>query len=175
MKYIFLSIFLLLIGCGKTPQPLKVGSHQLSGGEVESFIHETNEIYTATCNTVEDRTYVFPTREWISGSFAESYKDFLKAVSNTKWTQETFDCDNFSGAAKIWAEILHSSTPNKSVETALAIGKWAYIRDDGQAHSINVFIVFEDNRYKLVFFEPQLQSIVLLSTNELKNTLYFNF
>jgi hypothetical protein len=111
-----------------------------------------------------DTQYSLPAEDWLSGSFASGLGSLLGQLGFA-WSAEKMDCDDFARFAASYAALLHSKSGNK---TGLAFGEFWYTRADGQGHAINVAVIRSGSgELALRFFEPQTQSIVELTKEEI--------
>lgn len=78
-----------------------------------------------------------------------------------KYAEEVRDCDDFARFAASVAQLWNAKSENEG--HALAFGEFWYVKDNGDAHAINVALV---EGGKVVFFEPQTQRIVELTESE---------
>lgn len=109
-------------------------------------------------------------KHWIETVLKDSFNDF-RARYKIAYNTQAFDCENFSRLYANWADILHSRTPGHPV-SGIAIGTFAFTRDDGLNHAINIAIC---NNGEVVFIEPQSGNIIQLSDNEKWNALDCRF
>jgi hypothetical protein len=172
---LFAFFFLFIFGCSKPNAKIPNNPHQLTQSQIVDFIERTNNITPFMGKVLADSVYSLPTREWISTTYSTSLDKFFFSLGNLKWAEDSHDCDNFAVGGLFWAQQLHASMYAKTGKSGLAVGEFWYTRDDLVNHAINIFIIFEDNQYKLVFYDPQLFKIVQLSDVEQFNALYYRF
>lgn len=147
-------------GCGKKPKPQPV-HYQTASGIRDILGKDGINPDVAICM---DRNYALPSEQWLAGDFSNSFMKMLKTMKSNSWLEERNDCDNFAEGARWFAQILHNNTMEQPC--ALAFGVICYKRDiDGVGHAINLVLVF-DEVYKLVYYEPQNGSRLLLSPKE---------
>ncbi len=175
MRFLFLILFLLLIGCGKQPAKIPTGPHSLNADELRLCLEYTNGLSTLDCSRISDKEYVFPTREWIKGEFTKSLQDYFYTIGKSKYIPSVFDCENHTQISVGWANILHANSSNRPKEAGLAVAEYEYITRDNGGHSLILFIVFENNKFTPVFYESQNFQIVELTKEEKYNTLFFKF
>lgn len=100
----------------------------------------------------EDAFYISPTQSDIEEmvAFAMSHKEW------TKYTEESWDCDNFAREAKHWMDVW-ALRHYKNSRAAVAVGM-AYVRistEDGLILGYHVMNVIRRNDGQWFFLEPQ--------------------
>ena len=120
--------------------------------------------------TFFDDIYVQVDKAWLACEFKTSFAEFREKYGIV-YDPKAFDCENFGRLYSNWADMLHSRTPGHPV-SGVAIGTFAYTRDDALRHGINIAIC---NGGEVVFIEPQSGNIIQLSENEKWNALDCRF
>lgn len=108
-----------------------------------------------------DSAYSLPSPTWVKSTFASALQTFLEAFNAARWTEESFDCDNFSLFAYSYAQALHNLTQSARPSprlTGLAIGVLAYTQDSGGKHMVNFVLRGADaESMELLVLEPQMK------------------
>lgn len=119
-----------------------------------------------------DSNYSLPDGDWINGEFANALHTFLSNLG-ISYEAEKSDCDDFARFAASYCGLLHSKM---SHSTGIAFGEFWFTRDNGNGHAINVFVTRDANeKLTLRFFEPQTQSELHLSDEEINSCDYCRF
>jgi hypothetical protein len=169
-----LGILGTMTGCGSKAAPSNtVTNFTLTSNQVAQVMYDNGCVDYRY--SIRDAKYSLPTRDYISGPFSDSLRSFLFQLNSNQWKTDQNDCDDFSIAALFLMSFLHHNTVNKVTSTGIAFGEFHYIRDIGGAHAINVAIVRESDKLKLVFYEPQTYSIVDLSKQEIESCVFWRF
>lgn len=118
--------------------------------------------YLTYCDpTILDAEYSLPDSDWVFNEFASALRTSLPFG----YTRENFDCDDYAFFAKVLAGLAHrNSSPD--VKTGIAIGIFAYVKENGVAHMINFFFTKDEDEIKIVCFEPQTGGRIYLSEKE---------
>lgn len=161
-------------GCVKKHDKNIVTSHLVSSIELNKLILSNN--ISLQNIFYSDLNYALPTKEWVDTKFSLALFEFLTSFKSSEWMSEENDCDNFSSMSFSFAQILHHNTGYKLKNTSLAFGEFYYTKEEsGEGHAINIFVVFTNNQYNILFYEPQLQKIITLSRLEKNNCLFLRF
>lgn len=124
--------------------------------------------------TCGDELYALPDYDWLFADFARALQTLQNAFFVWNWIDQKNDCDDFARGAAWLAQVLNNNTTTKA--EALAIGEFWYVRDvDSQAHAITVAICKIGDERKMVFMEPQNQTHINLSDNEIRSCVYCRF
>ena len=116
--------------------------------------------------SLADRAYALPTRQFLTGAFSAALWSFLAFFQVLGWTEEANDCDDVAHLSAAFAQILHFLTPGRPPQSALAVGEFWFMKDNGGGgHAINVACCGPDPEH-VVFYEPQTRQIVFLSPTE---------
>ena len=126
-------------------------SDVLSKYDVKALMHSGG--YTAYNELIYDAEYSFPNLEWLEKEFYPKYWEFLKSNGYWVYEEESNDCDDFAGEARLFAQRLNNKTENKG-KRALAFGELHYTTDKGGSHAINFVILKVGDNFKILFFEP---------------------
>lgn len=177
IKYLLLFIFLILIlltaGCGKKNNKA-VTNHIANSDEINLAMDKAGAVTQFAF--FADEKYSLPSESWIANEYSQALNSFLTSFKTSDYILEENDCDNFASMSFSFAQILHHNTPQKTAKTSLAFGEFWYIRKEGGGHAINVFAVWDgENKYRIVFYEPQLQKIVQLTREEIATVRYYRF
>ena len=111
--------------------------------------------------SIADRSYAAVDRGFLATTFSADLGAWIFQLFG-KYAEEVRDCDDFARFAAAVAQLWNSKTAGNE-GCALAFGEYWYLRDDGQAHAINIAVVGDN---QVVFYEPQTQQIVELSDSE---------
>lgn len=111
-----------------------------------------------------DESYLLPSYHWLSNTFPAVLRDYKNRIA-VIYARNTNDCDDYARIAAALAQYLNFQT---GAEAALAFGEFWYIRNDGQGHSINCAVVFDNDDFRLLFFEPQNERLITLSRKEIE-------
>ena len=123
--------------------------------EIEQIMREAGVM--ADQVMIGDDVYALPSKEWLSGRFAEALRTFFNGLELNSWEAEKNDCDDFARGAAWFAAMLHNRSAAKAglKRSGLAIGEIWYRQADGVNHAINCAIIPEPGKDRVVFFEPQ--------------------
>lgn len=153
---ILLLSLILLIGCGRVNDTIE-SYKSLSGPEIQNIISgfmPTNTIKPSFY--FKDESYLIPTKQWVVESLSPNLKQFLFDYSLTRYKEGSNECDKFSLYGKTVANILNAKNKSKS---GIAVAEFAYLQSIN-SHSINAILTHDGNKFELVYFEPQIASIV---------------
>lgn len=161
-------------GCNNknTPTPVPI-THIISPLDVCGILISNG--ITQVSPILSDHIYSLPSKEWVQTTFVKDYHNLLVSMKSENYVAEENDCDKFSTLAYAFAHILHHNTIDKIEKTGLAVGELWYSPDTGGGHAINIMIVYETNNYNVIFFEPQNQTIINLSTKEKESCSFLLF
>jgi hypothetical protein len=121
---------------------------------------------------IADLAYELPSEEWVTDKLPNILWNFIHDLKQTKYIEESNDCDDFAKMAAAFTHLLHSNTPNREKNTGLAFGEFYYkINGDPKlGHAINFSLVKSKGGFiKLLFFDPQTFKIVNLNQKELES------
>jgi hypothetical protein len=173
----FFVVFITLLyfnGCSKQTPINTVTENTLTSDEVRDVM--SKELgYDILEGKTADSIYSLPSENWIRNTFSSSYYNFLYSIKSNGYMSEENDCDKFAVLAYSYAHILHHNTTNKISKTGLTFGEFWYVSDRVGGHAINVIIVRNNNTNKVLFYEPQTQQIVNLSTTEKDTCSFWRF
>ena len=128
---------------------------------------------------LSDSAYALPSLDWVTGDGGRAiFNAVCRNVGN--YESEIADCDDFAFAAAAEVRRLHRVTMRGSDEhplkpCAIAWGLFPYIRENGTAHCINIFVHREGDgeplELRLGFFEPQpaICRVVELTPKEIQS------
>jgi len=119
--------------------------------------------------SIADRSYAAMQQGFLEQAFSESLKKWVLELG-IRYQQECEDCDDFARFAASVAQLWNAKSANEG--HALAFGEFWYVKDNGDAHAINIALV---EGGKVVFYEPQTQRIVELSEIEKWNATMIRF
>ena len=106
---------------------------------------------------ISDGTFGVPTKEYLTGEFADFYKRKMENMGLAVWDQQS-DCDNFAWLFYTDAQWAHYNS-KKSTAEGLSVGVVYYQAGaraeggGGGGHAINVAIC--GTNHEVVFIEPQ--------------------
>jgi hypothetical protein len=132
---------------------------------------EENNIDTKYLIT-PDSKYIFPKKEWIETDFSEGLKSFQDEIGISSWASESNDCDKFAITTSFYAKWLNHLSPNRNLNASIACGEVYYNKSGSGPHAINFFLVFENEKLKVLFYEPQVRSIISLNSDEIKSIFF---
>lgn len=115
--------------------------------------------------------------DWIFGPFAKTFLDVLSLLNETKYVDNSNDCDDFARLAAAIAQAANNQTPWKPANTALMFGEfWYFINaDPAKDHAINVFVYYVKSTPTFGFFEPQGAIKKVLTESEITSCNYIRF
>lgn len=89
------------------------------------------------------------------------------------YSKGTFDCGDYALGANWYAKAWHRNTKSKITGASIAVGTIFYTQDSTKMyHAINAVILKDKS---ILFFEPQTQSQIFLSPQEIKSISYIQF
>jgi hypothetical protein len=174
MTAIVMLSLLLAVGCSKNAASSPIIESTMNTAEVLTFMESTVSS-PIQGYAIADGQYAMPSEAWINGQYSLDLKAFQFELKASHWVAEANDCDDFARGAAYFSQVLHHNTPHKTV-TGLLFGEFWYYKDDGSGgHAINFSIVNDSKtkKPKIIFYEPQLQYQVTLSTNEMWNCIHW--
>jgi len=175
MRGFILSLLLglfILIGCSSKNTVQIIENKKITKGDVFVLLVRTNKVNSNYVMT--DGIYILPTEEWIAGDFSKQFGKFLFDNYLLQGEEQNWDCDDFSRACAFFASKIYHNSSIKQVFTAIPCGEFFYFKDTGEEHAINFFITLDKfNNTKLIFYEPQNQTIVHLSEMEIKTCTFW--
>ena len=164
---------LVLASC-KKPTNNTVTNFTLTAQEINDVMWEVGALPSNFFT--RDASYSLPSISYINGEFSNSLRSFLFNLSSAEWKTESNDCDDFAMAACFLMNFLHHNTVNKVKNTGIAFGEFYYYKQGVGYHAINVAVVRDENqKIKVVFFEPQTYSIVELNKEEIESCVFWRF
>lgn len=168
-------IFLLpfILSCSKQTKHNTVTNFTLNSTEVWGVMSDAG-FGNISNYVIRDKNYSLPSENYIKNDFAGAFRSFLFQLDSGGWRAEENDCDDFALGAAFFMNFLHHNTANKVNKTGIAFGEFFYEKD-GAGHAINVAIVREDAKIKVIFFEPQTYSIITLTRKETESCVYWRF
>lgn len=157
-----------LASCKKSPPPVENREFtQLSGNSIIAKLNE-NFVIADGCSFISDDYKTLVDQEWIEKVFIPAFWD-AKQKDGISYRSERADCDDFALFALNVARKLPVGKYSPS------IGLYSFIRDDGQSHAINIFLLRDGENIKIVYFEPQADKIVTLTETERNNCKFYYF
>ena len=137
----------------------------------------TNNILNFVGRLFADDAYVLPDPRWIEEQFLPNFTSFTKALGIDKYQPEINDCDDMARTGAFFGHYLFKKT-FPDYKKPLAMGEFWYEKEipgvtNNTGHAINFFVVFNkaDKTIGLVFFDPQMNSIVKLSQTEMASVI----
>jgi len=150
---------LLVVSC-KPKYPASPKYKVVSAEQIRNFIVSSNKVHTLYGEYAVDNEYAVPTVDWIKSNYTEHLKQFLFDYQLSRPSEGDNDCDKFAQYGITVGHIMHHHTANKPKGSSLAVGEFIYM-EGLEVHDINFFVAIDkDDQLKLVFYEPQLQSII---------------
>lgn len=94
-----------------------------------------------------------------------------KSKIHLKYDRNTTNCETFAFQARYLSQTMG--------KTNVCVGVFFYLRDDrkdlNDGHAINIILINDNSTLKAVFFEPQLDCLVVLSEKEIKSCYFLYF
>lgn len=139
----------------------------ITAQELSEFVY----LKLGSAPTVCDSVYSVPSREWVEQNFAKSLDANLIAAQVANYQTNSWDCDKFAFYAFALARLSHARTMRG---TGLTFGVCMYHSTDAGPHCINFFVTRKDkgSPLELSFWEPQTQSTVTLTANEIASVWF---
>lgn len=160
-----------LFSCNRSTPDDAMITGVMTSDQVTAFM--TNVVPNAKAYSISDFSVDLTSEGWVKEKFSPNFIWFVqKTLGIPRRLPEIFDCEDFTRAGAVYAQVLHAKEIMKD-ETAMpmsgfAFGEFWYVTDKQIGHAINFAIVLDKKRNsKLLFFEPQNGQIVNLSTNEI--------
>lgn len=151
-----------------------VTNFTLTREQVLKFMIDTNGVPSTASVGIADETYALAAEDWLVGAFSDAYGKFIFQLHENSWKAEENDCDDFARGCAFFAQLLHHNTVKKLQNDGIAVGEFWYVKDEGDGHAINFAIVrVSPDKLKLMFYEPQTQKQIVLSTKEIHNCLFW--
>jgi hypothetical protein len=162
VRFFIYVLVLALVGC-KTPDAKVIPSYlRINSAQARTII-------TNICGAevvLTDEEYAVPTEEWVTRAFTPTFKKFLFGYDVRRYSADRNKCDKFSLYARTVANVLNRHNLVSS-GAGIAFGE-VYLSEGFYGHAMNFVIVAgEDKRPKLLFYEPQIQQLMTVSTNNL--------
>ncbi len=176
LNTLLLISLLLFTSCSKS-SPSKTSFPTIASDNLIELLSK-NKIAGDLGSLTLDSTYSLPTKDWVVNDFAPKYMDFIKQMKISDYTTEENDCDNFSLAAKFYANVLHHQEKSMAKHTGIAFGEFGYTQSmNGSNHAIDIILTQETNKTNIVilFFEPQTGQLVNLTQKEYESCFYYIF
>ncbi len=163
MRYVLLFLFLSQTCCTtiRPPTSAVINTKQLRNHLEESFVFGKSD-------HISDNEYKIVTRKWITEEFKPHWFSY-KTRNNLIYRFESSDCDNFSLHCLLAAQELSSDGK------PICVGYLAYRKSITGPHAINIFLIEENDKIKVIFFEPQTDEIIGLSKAELASCFFWMF
>lgn len=175
--YVLIALFLTVsfTGCEKSSGqiPTKLPSSPTRTYSAEDLFTAIlqNGVFTSIY-IMPDKNYVLTTKDWIQSEFSAGLSAFQFQMGMNNWTSESNDCDKFASATTFYAKWLNHSSPNRSFAASLACGEVYYKRGNG-GHAINFFIIKDQEKLKILFYEPQTRLFVSLTDVEVSSIFFW--
>jgi hypothetical protein len=176
MKTLYLFLLSLLVMCGCSPSNPPVGnivSGTIDKGDVYVFM-ETNRMQGSWGEFIVDTNYALPTKHWIIETFSTALAQHLMD-NNLSYENQVFDCDDFVDEAIVLGRRLYKKSNEFQRGSSLAIGKFYFRPTFDKGHAVNCFLVNENGRAKILFYEPQQQKMISLSQEEVFSVSFWSF
>lgn len=171
-----LSVF--FISCSRPADKLQsenveIGEHVFTREQVVMML-ATNGMPFANLS-LTDEFYIAPTVNWVKNTYSDKLTKFLFDYNLNHWTKESSDCDDISRAAAVYSSILFHNSKNRPKGKGLLFGEFHYIKSGDGGHAINIMIVKDDAKYRLMFYEPQRKFEVYLGEDEKSSVMWARF
>lgn len=88
--------------------------------------------------------------------FGKRFASWLWRANVGNSGDESFDCDDFAGAAAFFARLDHA-TWHGNVDAGVAFGEVWYVDSDTGPHAVNFSAHSENDQIKIKLWEPQVQ------------------
>lgn len=126
--------------------------------------------------TLSDESYLAPTMEWVTGTLASTWSSVKTVLGINEYIVDARDCDDYTTMCAAYVRILHGLTVKAEnlPSSGIAFGEFWFTSHNGP-HALNVFLVAEDGRLTMNFFEPQTGKLEILSDNEIKSAMFIRF
>jgi len=122
-----------------------------------------------------DEQYALPTQSWFFGEYAAALKNFYHHLGIEKYQAGSNDCEDFALIGLAFASILHARSTRANAGLAIAEIWYQIGGHPDQGHAILAAIVETNGRFEIVFMEPQNQTQIFLTHQELTSCLYVRF
>jgi len=132
----------------------------ISGYELQVMLNDAG--FESQNWSIADRRYAMPTRGFIMGAFSKALWTLQAFFKVLNWTEDANDCDDFARLAASFAQILHFLTPGRPPASALAVGEFWFVQDDGTGHAIDLAVCGNE----VMAYEPQTRNEIELSADE---------
>lgn len=180
IKYLYFVLFLFLfVSCSNVKLPdtkdreiLIAG--ELTGNEIKLFLGKNN-ISGMYCNFVFNSSFSIPDEKWVEDKYPLLLKEYVFYLG-LSYSQDTFDCEEFTKLSQVFAENLFQHSKHKSGQK-LSIGEFVYTKEStGVGHAVNIFICKDSGgNLKPVFFDPLIYRTVELTEKELYSCIFYRF
>lgn len=150
----------LIVGC--SPKAVSYPFIERDNTQIRNFITYSNSVRAFQYTDTGSETYALPTREWVDNKFTPYFKDFLFKYSLNSFVDIKNDCGKFTTYALTCGYILMKDEKDIG---SIAMGEWVGIVG-ADKHSLVFFIVNDNGKPKLLFYEPQVQQFIELTENE---------
>lgn len=192
-KHIYALLFIIMIsGCSKTPtdedrllienakkqeaekarlefEKTKLGTDVMSPLDIYKIL-ATNNI-NLTIGRYFDTFYLPVTKDFVFHNVAGATFNFFD-VTGLPYRQGINDCDDYTLAGVVLARRAYYEIYRDFRPVSILFGEFHYIRRDGVNHAINCFITPQRT---LLFFEPQSNSLVSLTKEEIMSCTFWRF
>lgn len=140
----------------------------ISKPTIQSLLFDNGVDVALASIVLPDSLYALPALEWLSGDFATAFFAFRNR-EGLVYENGDCDCDDFVRAASWYAWKCFRATADRPRRASLAFGSFYFQRDSGEAHALNAAICRDLDALRLVFFEPQLGTLVNLNNGEIQS------
>jgi hypothetical protein len=172
MPYLILIFLIFLASCSRESDAVK-NTVKLHKSQLENLLVVGNSIRAAD-KKFADTSYYIVNENWAKNIFPDEYSKFLFDFKKKYTKSSIVDCDNYTALAESFASFSYPIDISNNDE-GITVGIFHYTTDRNTGHAVNLIVVQEDNKPKLLFFEPQTAKFVKLSETEIKSCDFFEF
>lgn len=140
----------------------------ITNGQIHDLTYEAG--ISPSVVSCDDRFYECMPYAFIQDELSDALEKWRKRDGTARYRPEAFDCDNFAKDTVHFAtRTLLASKPN--ITAGVACGLFGYRQASGGLHMINVFVVDEA---RLLYYEPQADTIIQLGKGEIESCIKFS-
>jgi hypothetical protein len=168
-------VFALTIGlmvfigsCSKSPTTGPTVLVPMAGEAVKAHLDEN--FIVNDCGKLTHKQYLVPTRAWVTDKLVPYWFEYRKR-NNLMYDVNTTSCEAFSFQCHFASQEIEKMN--------VTVGVFFYTPDKmkgtGTGHAINIVEINEDDKVKVVFFEPQTSQFVNLTKEEIASCSFWYF
>lgn len=173
-KFYLIIVFCFLLSC--SPEYNK-------SNNLETITHPqiydlllAHDIYGADGHFFVDETFIVPTKEWFETVFKPRFWAFKNQMA-LDYGKKNNDCDDYTRMAAWFGAFIMGDRP---IDLGVTIGEFAYKKEkittsSGGGHAINIIIASDEGKYKILFYDPQVDNWVNLSRKEIQSCIFYRF